>query len=133
MGRRDRERIARIRAGEELAISPQTRDRATQVGVSTVKRLSADKQVQFLANSLHSGHMTPASLRKALEENAPVEMCRGADKLIKKNRPVTVEALLEDYHKDALFRATAAEVGLDEMWFTTLAEKEYARRTNNGC
>jgi len=133
MSRRDRERIARIEAGEELSISAAARDRATQAGVSAVQHFSASKQVQFLADSLHSGHMTPSSLRKALEKNAPAEMRKGADKLIKKNRPVTIEALLEDYHKDKLFQATAAEVGLDEAWFTILAERECARRKNDGC
>lgn len=128
MGRWNRERIARILAGEETPISAKIKDKIKDVGVSAIQSQSTPSQVAFLADSLHSGRLTPTSLKKALVGNAHKEMRKGADKLIKKGKTPTVELLLDEYRKDAGFRRLAAEVGLDESWFTRLAESECQRQ-----
>ncbi len=127
MGRRNRERVARILAGEETPISAQTRERIRNIGVSTLESYSTSKQVQFLAESLHSGRLSPSKLQGTLKRNAPGEMRKGAEKLNKKGKIPTVELLLKDYRGDKAFQTLAAEVGLDEAYFTALAESECSR------
>lgn len=122
MGIRDRLRKARILAGEEAPISQRNGDRMQKARVATLQRSSTAKQVGFLADSLHSGRLTARELRRALENNAYIEMRKGAEKLVKKKKAVTVDALLKEYRKDKAFQQLAAEVGLDEAWFVKLAE-----------
>ena len=133
MGRRDRERIARIQAGEEVAISAEEREKATNRGVAVLQKLTLGQQIDALSTSAAVGTRSPAAIRKALEANAPKEMRKGADKLARKNKPVTVDALLKEYRSNKKFQEMAAGVGLDEMWFMALAEKECARRENDGA
>ena len=127
MGIRDRLRKARILAGEEKPISECDRDRMQKAGVATLQRSSTPSQIGFLADSLHSGRLTPEKLRKALGNNAGAEMHKGARLLAKKKKAVTVDALLEEYRHDEAFRNLAAEVGLGEDWFVKLAGVECRR------
>ncbi len=130
MGRRDRERRERIQAGLEEPIAPhrtvteEDRNRIHKVGYSVLRAMNTSNQVKVLRESLRLNKLSPDRLRKALEDNAGREMQKGANKLRKRSKPVTVDALLEKYHKDVGFQELAAEVGLDEAWFTALAEKE---------
>lgn len=124
MGRRNRERIARIVAGEEAPMSGRNRDRVQKVGVKYLQKQSTSNQVQFLADSLHSGRLSASKLRQALKDNAPKEMHKGAEKLVKKGSAVTVDALMKEIRDDNGFLAVASEVGLDEDWFMGLALSE---------
>lgn len=124
MGRRDRERVARIQAGEEKPMSTRTQERVEKVGTAYLQRLSTSSQVQFLADSLHSGKLPPNRLRKELMNNAPKEMNKGAKKLIKQGKTPTIDLLMKDYWEDKAFQALASEVGLDEEWFVELAKQE---------
>ena len=128
MGRRDRERIARILAGDEAPISAGIRARVKEkmvdVGVAAVKSYSTSRQIQFLADALHTGRLPARKLQEVLKDNAPKEMRKGTEKLVKKHKTPTVELLLEEYYKDEGFQALALEVGLNEQWFIELAESE---------
>jgi hypothetical protein len=130
MGRRDRERIARILLGKEKPIADKVREKMNRVAVSTLQNYSTSNQVKFLADSLHSGKLAPSKLRKSLEVNAHKEMSKGADKIIKSGKKLTMEFLLDEYYKDTEFRKLATEVGLDEAWFVALAETELIKREN---
>jgi len=131
MGRKDRERVQQTgkahRGGSVVTVKdiPKVeQDRMQRVGESALQAMNTGNQVKVLRDSLHLGKLSRGKLRKTLEDNAPKEMRKGAEKLRKKNKPVTVDALLEEYRKDTAFKALAEEVGLDEAWFIALAEKE---------
>lgn len=137
MGKRDRERFeqtGKVFRGGVLVdmskanqISDEDRGRMRQRGYSALQAMDTGNQIKVLRDSLHLGKLSPAKLRKALEDNAHKEMRKGADKLRKKGKPVTVNALLEEYRKDRDFRELAIEVGLNEEWFIALANKECAK------
>lgn len=131
MGKRNRERIARILAGKESALSARVKETMVSAGVSTVEKYSVDKQIQFLADALHEGRLSPNKLRRELERNAPLEMRKGADKLIKQGRAINVDALLMEYRSSEGFQELATEVGLNQQWFTELAKQECQRRGVN--
>ena len=124
MGRRDRERKARILLGEESPRAVQAREAVARLGVTTIQAYSTSNQVKFLHDSLHAGKLSAKQLRKVLADKAPGEMSKGARKLAKKNKPVTVDALMGEYRGDKAFQELATEVGLDEDWFVALAATE---------
>ena len=124
MGRRNRLRVARIMAGEEVAISARNRDRIKGAGVSFLQKQSTSKQVRFLSESLDSGSLTLASLKKAVGDNTPDQMKKGAEKLAKKKKAVTVDALMKEIREEKGFLELMARVGLDEQWFVSRAEAE---------
>jgi hypothetical protein len=127
MGKRYKKHAEKARA-RNARLSGYSREQVVKAGVAVVQHYSTPKQTQFLAESLHSGKLSPARLRGALEDNAPVEIHKGANKIINKGKQVTVDLLLDEYNKDVVFQNLAAEAGLDRQWFTNLAERETANR-----
>jgi hypothetical protein len=107
---------------------PKIDERARQAGVAALKAQSTSNQVKAMAAALHSGRLSQEKLRGAMEDGAPGEMSKGADKLIKQNKVLSVDALLEEYHNDKGFQELAAEVGLAESYFINLAEQEIKKR-----
>jgi len=136
MGKKDRERVERtgmvFRDGKLVsvkeAMSDRDRERIHYTGKAVLQASSTSSQVKVLAESLRTGRLSPSKLRKALKDNAPKEMRKGADKLIKKGKSLTVDSLLEEYRKDKEFQNLASEVDLDENWFIELAKAEIKRR-----
>ena len=136
MSKRDRMRAEQtgkvFRNGEEVEapivreVSDAERKRMQQRGEDELQKMGTDNQIKVLRDSLHEGLLKPGKLREALMDNAYKEMRKGADKLRKKGKPVTVDNLLEEYRKNEEFRELATEVRLDEAWFIALAEKEIA-------
>lgn len=131
MGRRDRERFeqtGKVHRGGSLVdvkdIPRDTHERMQNVGERALQAMDTGNQVKILRDSLHLGRLSPGKLRRTLEAKAPKEMRKGADKLRRKNKPVTVDALLEEYRRDTAFKALAEEVGLAESYFIELAERE---------
>jgi hypothetical protein len=123
MGRRDRERIERIKAGME---DPVYREKVTNTISGAIQALPTDKQVGILSESLGNGRLQNNRLRNSLETNAPIEMRKGIAKQLKKGITPTVDTLLEEYRGSKSFQKLAASVGLDETWFVQLAEREIA-------
>lgn len=128
MGRRDKERLQRILSGEEKSISEQKRGELANVAVSILQRQSTGKQVDFLNGAIGEGRLKQSKLRQTLEANAPKEMRKGIEKLVKKGKVPTVDLLLEEYHREKAFQKLAGSVGLTEEWFIQLAEEEITRR-----
>lgn len=127
MGKRNRERIERILVGKEQPISASSRRKIVQAGIQHVQSSSTSSQVQFLANSLHSGRLSDRNLHRELAKNAHKEMVKGVAKLTRANKPVTVGSLLAEYDSEPNFQALATEVGLDRAWFIALAETTIAQ------
>jgi hypothetical protein len=125
MGRRDRERLQKILSGEE---KPIRHEKLVNMVVSVLQRQSTDKQIDFLNTAVGEGRLKQSKLRDQLEKNAPIEMRKGIEKLIKKGKVPTVDLLLEEYRREKSFQKLAGSVGLDEAWFIKLAEDEIAKR-----
>jgi hypothetical protein len=94
--------------------------------VQEIKSAPVEKQIDILSDSLTSNHLKPSLLRTTLEKNAPIEMRKGIEKLIKGGKTPTVDLLLEEYRASKSFQKLARSVGLDESWFIKLAEDELA-------
>jgi len=128
MGKRDRERFAQTgkvhRNGQIMDISETQKRVLVRAGTKGLQAMNTGNQIKTLSDSLHSGRLSPAKLCEALVDNAHREMKKGADKLRKQGKAVTVEALLEEYHKDISFQGLADEVGLTEQYFANLAKGE---------
>ncbi len=135
MGKRNRERIARILAGEEGSrsetVASRVKDKIQSIGQRTLESLSTSKQVEVLASSLHTGRVSSSKLRSCLKANAVTEMQKGIKKLAKKGKTPTVDLLLEEYRGDREFQKLASEVGLDEEWFIQLAKTECQKWEGN--
>ena len=123
MGKVGRERKERILAGLEKPISEETRGKARRTGLKKLQSQSTPKQVDFLADTLHSGHLGAGKLKRQLVKNAPNEMKKGIVRLRREGKTPTVDLLLEEYRKDKGFQKLANEVGLDSTWFENLAEE----------
>jgi len=113
-------------------VTDKERARMEKVGVSAIESAPTSSQVKIMSEALRTGRLSHPELRKALEQNTPDEMRRGVDKLVKKGKPVTVDALLAEYWGDTQFQELASDVGLDEQYFIKLAEIEINRRGQGG-
>lgn len=118
----------RVHAAKVLARNERAREQVSGVAVSALKKKSTKSQIEFLSESLGMGELSSSKLRKAFVQNAPKEMRKGAERLIKKGITPTVDLLMGDYRKESKFRELTARLGLDERWFFKLAEDECRRR-----
>jgi len=89
-----------------------------------IKSKPTETQIGILSEAIEDNHLKSSLLRKTLEKNAPVEMRKGVEKLVKKGKTPTVDLLLEEYRGSKSFQKLALGVGLDEAWFVKLAEDE---------
>lgn len=126
MSKKDRERAAQtgmvFRDGQ--LVDAKSVQRMQKTGVRLLERLGTRDQIKVLRDSLHTGRITAGKLKKELESNAYKEMEKGARKLAKKHKDVTVDALLKEYRDDKNFQSLADEVGLTEEFFIGVAETE---------
>ena len=127
MGLRDRLRQQRVEAGLE---QPIVHEKVRGLIVDTITRAPTDTQVGILSESLATGKLQNSKLRQSLEKNAPIEMRKGIEKLVKKGKVPTVDLLLEEYRSSKSFQKLAGSVGLDEAWFVKLAEDKLAEYGN---
>jgi len=122
MGRRDRERIERIRAGLENPIARQAVKVAAREGViHELQQASTEDQIDAL-NRLVVGKDS-GKLRDALMKNAPAEMDKGIRKMRKDGKEVTVDALCAEIKNTPGFLSMCEKVGLTLGWFEELAKK----------
>ena len=82
-----------------------------------------------MADALRSGHLSPDKLRAELSHSAPMEMRKGADRLIKEGKTPSVDLLMAEYDQELEFQSLAEKVGLDREYFMDLAEAELKRRS----
>ena len=131
MGRRNRERIARIQAGEEEPISakaldnPMARKAVAFVSrgavIDELRKAETSDQIDVLNSQV--GASRPDKLRKAIAGNAPREMDKGIKKLQKEGKDVTVDALCAEIKNTPGFLSMCERVGLDLAWFEKLAKE----------
>lgn len=134
MGRRNRERVARIQAGLEVPIAVQ-RAAANPVGrqvlraashKGVVAELSAGstlEQIDRLDSLAGTGALPPSRLKAAIMAKAPGEMDKAIRKFKKEGREITVEALCAEAKSDANFVRMCQNIGLPMEWFEALARE----------
>jgi hypothetical protein len=103
-------------------------NRAKSKAVSDLQRQSTDVQVAFLTEALNTGLLTPALLRKNIEHEAPGQMRKAADGIVRKGGIPTVDRLLGDYNTVPGFKELTIRLGITEEWFRGQAEAECAKR-----
>ncbi len=131
MGRRNRERIARIEAGLEKPISAKALDNPvarkmvafTSSGAVIGELRKAETSDQIAVLNSHVASARPDKLRKAIADTAPKEMDKGIKKLQKEGRVVSVDALCTEIKATPGFLAMCEQVGLDLAWFEKLAKE----------
>ena len=124
MGKRDRERIERIRAGLESPIARQ--DLANRSHKGVVKELSkgsVEDQTNRLQTLVGEGSLSGGKLRSTIMKNASGEMDKAIQKFQKKNKEISVDSLLGEVRGQPGFLGMCERVGLDYAWFENLARE----------
>lgn len=126
MGRRDRERIARIEAGQEEpvrnAFSPTIRKAISFITrgsvVKELRNASTEDQIGVLQSTVPGNKM-----KDAITRAAPGEMDKAIRKFQKEGKEVTVDTLCAEIKSTPGFLAMCTKAGLDLAWFEDLARK----------
>lgn len=131
MGRRNRERIARIEAGLEKPISAKVLDnpvarKAVALAsrgamIDELRKAETSDQIDVLNSQVASSR--PGKLQKAITSKAPKEMDKGIKKLQKEGKVVSVDALCAEIKTTPGFLSMCERVGLDLAWFEKLAKE----------
>lgn len=131
MGRRDRERIARIREGKEEPISAKALDNPVArkavafasrgAVVAELRKAEISDQIDVLNSQVVSSR--PDKLRKAMASKAPKEMDKGIKRLQKEGKNVSVDALCVEIKTAPGFLPMCERIGLDLAWFEKLAKE----------
>ena len=137
MGKRNRERIERIRRGEEEPIAakvpiaskvlnnPVSRKAVALASrgdvIKTLEQASTEEQIETLDRTVAG--QKPDKLRRALMKKAPKEMDKAIQDFLKKGKPVTVETLTEEARNTPSFVRLCEGVGLEMSWFDELAKE----------
>lgn len=131
MGRRDRERIVRIRAGLEKPISAKALNShvarkavafaSRGAVVQELRKAGTSDQIDVLNSRVASSH--PDKLRKAITDKASKEMDKGIRRLQKEGKVVSVDALCSEIRTTPGFLTMCERVGLNLAWFEKLAKE----------
>ena len=131
MGRRDKERIARIEEGVEKPISAKALDNPVArkavafashgAVIEELRKAETSDQIDVLNSQVASTR--PDKLRKAIASKAPREMDKGIKKLQKEGKDVTIDALCAEIKSTHGFLAMCERVGLSLEWFEKLAKE----------
>ena len=132
MGRRDRERIERIRQGLEDPIARQRlADSSYKRVVRELAKGSVGDQVGRLHTMVGEGSLSDRKLREAITKNAPKEMDKAIAKFKKKGKEITVDALCAEVRSNTSFLKMCEGVGLDIGWFEELASRRIEENEEN--
>lgn len=101
-----------------------------KAGIEVIKRAPMNSQLKFLQDAMDKGLVTETAVQKVIMNEAPKEMHKGTERLLKEGKPVTIDALMEDYRNQPDFRSLADRLGLKEDYFLGLAKAEV--ESNNG-
>ncbi len=131
MGRRDRERIERIKAGLEKPISAKVLDNpiarkavafaSRGVVVDELRKADISNQIDVLNSQVASSR--PDKLRKAIASKVPKEMDKGIKRLQREGKVVSVDSLCAEVKATPGFLPMCERVGLDLAWFEKLAKE----------
>ena len=128
MGRKDRERIERIRKGLEIPIAGRVVRKALSVAsrsgvVEEMSRGTVSDQVSNLDELVGEGALPEGRLKKAIMNKAPKEMDKAIKKYRKQGKEITVDSLLSEVRSTQGFLKMCEKVGLDYGWFERLARE----------
>ena len=136
MGRRDRERIQRVQAGEEESIADRVRRLASNpIGRRILKKAShkgvveelskgdVTDQVHRLDSLSGTGELPEGKLAKAIRDKAPKEMDKAIKKFKKQGKEITVESLCAEIKSTPGFLDMCNNVGIAIEWFEDLARE----------
>ena len=137
MGRRDRERVQRIQAGEEESIADRVRRMADNpIGRRILKRAShkgvveelskgdVTDQVHGLDSMVGTGELPGGELAHAIKSKAPKEMDKAIRKFRKQGKEITVENLCAEIKSTPGFLTMCNNVGITLEWFEDLAREQ---------
>jgi len=149
MGRRDRERVERIKRGEEKPIASQDiSNPVSRIGafasravalasrkdvIKVLQQATTEEQIETLNDTVAG--QRPSKLRQALMKKSPKEMDKAIREFQKSGKPITVESLTEEARDTPSFVAMCERVGLEMSWFEDLARermKVYGIDASNG-
>ena len=124
MGRRNRERVARILAGaEEPRAARKILAAASRRGVvRELSKGSVTDQVGRLDSLVGTGELSGGRLRSAIMSKAPGEMDKAIRKFQKQGKEVTVDALCSEVKSTPEFLRMCNNVGITVEWFEELAK-----------
>lgn len=137
MGRRNRERIARIQAGEEKPIAAQQVKRlaSNPIGRQVLKRAShkgvvaelskggVTEQIDRLDSLRGTGELPGDKLKKAIMRKAPGEMDKAIRKFRKRGEEITVDSLCAEIKSTPDFLSMCGNAGITLEWFENLARQ----------
>lgn len=125
MGRRNRERVARILAGAEEPRAARGVLVATSHGgvVRELSKGSVADQVGRLGSLVGTGELSGGKLKSTLTGKAPGEMDRAIRKFQKQGKEVTVDALCSEIRSTPEFLQMCNSVGITVEWFEELAKE----------
>jgi len=142
MGRRDRERVQRIQAGEEESIAGRVgRPASNPIGRGILRRAShkgvveelskrdVTDQVHRLDSMAGTGELPGGELAKAIKDKAPKEMDKAIKKFRKQGEEITAESLCAEIKSTPGFLQMCNNVGITLGWFKDLARE---RMETNG-
>lgn len=137
MGRRNRERIARIEAGQEESIASKVKKglvdnplsrraiavASRKVVIEELSKGSTEDQVGKLNTLVGAGNLSKGKLKEAIMKKAPEEMDKAIKNFKKVGKPVTVDSLCAEVRSDTSFLNMCNQVGLELSWFENLAKE----------
>ena len=131
MGRRNRERVERIKRKKEKSIAsqllsnPVSRKAVALASrrdvIKTLEQATTEEQIETLNNTV--ARQRPSKLRQALMKKSPKEMDKAIREFQKSGKPITVESLTEEARNSPSFVAMCERVGLEMSWFDELARE----------
>ncbi len=134
MGRRNRERIERIKAGTEkpladkiLLDNPLSRKvisfQSREAVVNELTKGSTEQVVSNLDELSKTGTVPDSKIRKSLMSKAPGEMDKAIRKLQREDKEITVDSLCAEAESTPSFVQMCSNIGLPMSWFRELAKK----------
>ena len=145
MGRRDRERITRINAGQEEPIARVRKVAGNLAGrkilavtsrkgvIAELSKGSTTEQVGRLDDLVGTGNLPERKLKDAIMRKAPKEMDKVIRKFRGKGKEITVDSLCTEVKSTPGFLVMCEKVGLNLEWFEKLAtDRMKANGVQNG-
>lgn len=124
MGRRDKERIERIRQGLEDPIArQQVKERSYKGVVRELSRGGIAERIQRLDEMVNTGIVATNRMGRAIMDSAPAEMDKAIRKFKKEGTLVTVDNLMREIRTDTRFQNLCAHSGVPISWFEQLARE----------
>ena len=124
MGRRDRERVDRIKSGLEQPIARKAVAIASRKGVvAELSKGSVSDQVGRLNELVGTGTLSERKLREAIIGNAPKEMDKAIRNFRKNGTEITVDSLLREIRSEPGFLKMCNSLGITEEWFEGMAKE----------